>query len=126
MKQSLQNEAKQTEFVEEIIQALKDKKGKDISILNLTNLENRNADYLIICTATSDTQSEALSDNVIDRVKEFSGETPFGSEGKAIKSWILLDYSDVVVHIFLEKTRIHYGLGDLWGDAEIQNLPNQD
>jgi ribosome-associated protein len=93
------------------------KKASDIKILDLRKL-TAITDFFVICTGGSDTHVKAISDAVIDGSLKF-GEKPWHYEGTKHKSWILLDYVDVVVHIFLHGTRHFYGLEKLWGDAEI-------
>lgn len=75
-------------------------------------------DFFVICTAYSDTQVKAVADAVIDGAKKMD-ERVWHKEGMTLKSWVLLDYVDVVVHIFLKDTRRFYGLEKLWGDAPV-------
>jgi ribosome-associated protein len=93
------------------------KKAEDIKVLDLSKLTTI-TDFFVICTGSSDTHVKAISDTVIDGSKKL-GEKPWHREGIGSKSWVLLDYVDVVVHIFLNETRKFYGLEKLWGDAEI-------
>ena len=78
-------------------------------------------DFFVICTAYSDTQVKAIADAVMDGAKKM-GEYVWHKEGMGLKSWVLLDYVDVVVHIFLKDIRKFYGLEKLWGDAEITEV----
>ena len=107
-----------------IVKGLQEKKGQDVVILNLTRIGNAIADYFIICTGTSDTQVDAISDSVEKEVLEGAKEKPWHREGVQNKEWILLDYVNVVVHIFKTNVRSFYGLEDLWGDAEITRIEN--
>lgn len=107
-----------------IIKGIQEKKGLDIVILNLKRVGNAIADYFIICTGTSDTQVDAISDSVEKEVVEGAKEKPWHREGVQNKEWILLDYVNVVVHIFKKEVRTFYGLEDLWGDAEITEIEN--
>ena len=96
------------------------KKATDIKILDLRNLTTI-TDFFVICTAHSDTQVKAVADAVIEGAKKI-GERPWHKEGLSQKSWVLLDYVDVVVHIFLKDTREFYGLEKLWGDAVFEEV----
>ena len=96
------------------------KKATDIKILDLRNLTTI-TDFFVICTAHSDTQVKAIADAVIEGAKKI-GERPWHKEGMSQKCWVLLDYIDVVVHIFLKDTREFYGLEKLWGDAAFEEV----
>ena len=96
------------------------KKATDIKILDLRNLTTI-TDFFVICTAHSDTQVKAIADAVIEGAKKI-GERAWHKEGMSQKSWVLLDYIDVVVHIFLKDTREFYGLEKLWGDAAFEEV----
>ena len=109
-----------------IIEGLQEKKGKNITVLDLRKIDKSVASYFIIATATSDTQLRALCHNVEDFVKKEAGESPWQSEGRTNKDWILLDYADVVVHLFKNETRTFYNLENLWGDAKITRIKDED
>ncbi len=112
----------ETDFVvKQVIAAMQDKKAKSIVSLNLTKIPNAVTKYFIICHAPSKIQVDSIYDNVIDVVREQCGVKPFNSEGQENSEWILIDYVDVVAHIFLEDVRTFYHLEDLWADAEIKN-----
>jgi len=113
-------------LIETIVQAMEDKKGKELSILDFTKLPGRVCDSFVICHGTSRTQAEALSDNVITEVKKNTGLNPWHKEGFENAEWILIDYSDVVVHIFQQERRKFYNLEQLWADAEITKIINRD
>ena len=100
--------------------ALDSKKGRDLKVMEVTELTSL-ADYFVICTATSNTQVKALSDFCQKELKE-AGEMPHHVEGHRGGTWLLLDYSAVVVHIFLEETRDFYDLERLWRDANEIDL----
>ena len=105
-----------------IIKGIQEKKGKDIVILNLKRIGTAIADYFILCTGTSDTQIEAISDSIEKEVFVALNERPWHREGFENKEWILLDFVDVVVHIFKDEVRSYYQLEELWGDAEILEI----
>ena len=104
------------------VRGLQERKGQDIVVLNLKELKNAVADYFIICSASSDTQLDALARSVEEEVEKATGEAPWQSEGRTNREWVLLDYVDVVVHVFLRDRRQFYALEELWGDAEITHV----
>ncbi len=115
----------ESNLVQAVIDGLLEKKGEDIKVLDMRNLEAAVANYFIICTGNSHPQVDALADSVDEFVKKSTGENPLGIEGRENSEWILIDYSDVVVHIFLPETRTFYKLENLWSDANIQSI-NQE
>ncbi len=109
-----------------ILKGIQEKKGSNIVILDLTNIGNTVADFFIICTGTSDTQLDAISESVEKEVYEAIEERPWHREGIHNKEWILLDFVNVVVHIFKSDVREFYGLEELWGDAEITYIDQRE
>ncbi len=105
-------------LVNTIIEGILDKKGKNIVCLDLRKIENRVSDYFIITEADSTTQVHAIADSIEDSVKKNLKYNPFHSEGFQNSEWILIDYVDVVVHIFQGSIRQLYNLEGLWADAE--------
>ena len=95
--------------------AIKDIKGQNIISLDLRNIEEAICKYFIICTGSSSTHVSAIERNIKKRVPE----NPWKTEGKTNINWILMDYIDIVVHIFNQEKREFYNLEDLWGDARI-------
>jgi ribosome-associated protein len=102
-----------------VVDSLRDLKGKNIVKMNLTHISGAISDYYIICTGTSDTHVQALAESVARKLGE-EDEKPISREGERQGEWILLDYVNVVVHIFQQKTRDFYRIESLWGDADIQ------
>ena len=102
-----------------ILDALQDKKALDIVELNLSGLGLALFDRFIVCTATSTTHAEALFDNVLMTVKKNLGIFPKQTEGVGNSQWILIDYFDMMVHIFLSESRNFYNIEGLWRDAEV-------
>jgi len=103
-----------------LAKALDNKKGIDIKVLETAELTTL-ADYFVICAATSTTQVKALSEEC-EKVMKENGEIPHHVEGHRGGSWILMDFSSVVVHIFMEDTRKFYDLERLWRDAAPVDL----
>ncbi len=108
-----------------IVQGLQDMKGLEIVELNMKNVDGADVSYMVICHATSNRHGEGLARSVEETVLKAAGEKPWHAEGNEIGEWILLDYIDVVVHIFLKEKRDFFNLEDLWGDAEITRYPSE-
>jgi len=101
-----------------IINSIQEKKGNDILSLNLGNIDGAVSDYFIICHGNSTTQVEAIASFVEEEVRKKGKGKVWNKEGYENLQWILLDYVDVVVHIFLKETREFYNIEGLWADAE--------
>jgi ribosome-associated protein len=97
---------------------VEDKKAEDIVLLDL-GPDSVIADYFIVCTGTGDRQLKALTEHVRDAVKEKAQELPFAVEGEAASGWVLMDYGDVIVHIFTEDERRYYDLEGFWKQANV-------
>lgn len=102
-----------------IIDCLQEKKAQNICVLDLRHLDDAPTDFFIICEGTSNTQVKALSDFVQHEIKENTSIKPGHVEGEGNALWVLVDYFDVVVHIFYHETREFYQLEDLWSDAKV-------
>lgn len=112
-------------LAESVIKGIQEKKGKEIVCLDLRNIENAVCDYFIICHGDSSTQVAAIADSVDHEVGKDTGQDPWHSEGYENAEWILLDYVDVVVHVFQKQIRDFYKLEKLWGDAELTVIPEE-
>ncbi len=112
------------ELLELIIEAMQEKKAKDIATLNLKSIDKSVCDYYVVCHADSNTQVEAIAKNVDGLVKKKTGEDPWHTEGFQNAEWILLDYVNIVVHVFQKSQRDFYGIERLWADAEIKHIDN--
>jgi len=104
-------------LVKQIVLGIQAKKGSDIVVLDLRSLKYASTDQFIICSASSDRQTQAIANEVEEKVREKLNEKPWHVEGLQAGEWILMDYVNVVVHIFLERSREFYKLEELWGDA---------
>ena len=100
---------------------IQEKKGNEIVRLDLRNIFSSVSDYFVICHADSGTQVKAIADSVEEEIYKATKQEPWRKEGLEFAEWIVLDYVDVVVHIFRTDKREFYGMEDLWGDAEIKN-----
>jgi ribosome-associated protein len=105
-----------------ILKGIFEKKGQDVLKIDLRNVENRIADFFIICHGSSTNQVDSLCDSVEDAVIKEAGEKPLHVEGLENCFWVLLDYGNVVVHVFLEEYRHFYSLESLWADARMEAM----
>ena len=103
------------------VEALQEKKGVDILRMDLRDADGSVTDFFVLCTGTSDRHVQALADSVLEFMKE-NGERPHNKEGMDKGEWILLDYVNIVVHIFQKETREFYRLENLWGDAKMERV----
>lgn len=107
-------------LAELVVKGMQERKASDICVIDLKSLNNAVSDYFVISSANSDTQLDAIARAVEEEVFKITNQNPWQSEGRTNKEWILLDYVDVVVHIFLKDKREFYALEELWGDAPIR------
>jgi ribosome-associated protein len=105
-------------LLDAIIKGMQDKKGADIMVLDFSKIGGAVCDAFVICTGNSNTQVEAIADAVHEAVKKATGENPFHTEGYRNAEWIVMDYVDIVAHVFQPETRSFYQLEKLWADAE--------
>ena len=101
-----------------IAKSMKDKKAKEVSIINLEKIKNSICDYFVICSGNSDIQLDSIAENIEKKVYENANEKPWKKEGEFNKEWLILDFVNVVAHIFLKEKRYHYNLDKLWGDGK--------
>lgn len=111
-------------LINAIVDGIQEKKGHDIVMLDLRNSGSSIADYFIICHGTSDTQVEAIADSVEESVLKKTKELPHHIEGNDNAQWIIIDYFNAVVHIFVEDKRNFYGIEKLWADAPHLKVAN--
>ncbi len=111
------------ETIQLIAQAIFEKKGKDSKVLDLRNITTI-TDYFIICTGESDTQVKAIADSIEDKLKDHDVKL-WHKEGLQGLTWVLLDYVDIVVHIFRNEFREFYNIEKLWADAKVTDLVDE-
>ncbi len=111
-------------LVEAIVTGIQEVKGKDIVHLDLRDVPNSVSDHFIICHGESATQVDAIQRSVEKFAKEKADDKPWHTEGTHNSEWVLLDFVDVVVHIFHREKRSYYALEDLWGDAASRRYEN--
>jgi ribosome-associated protein len=107
---------------DEIVTAMLEKKAVAPVIIDFTKIQNTISDFFIICHGTSRTHVEAIADGIIMDVKKKTGQIPWHREGFENAEWILIDYSDIIVHIFQEIRRSFYNLEQLWADADLRRI----
>lgn len=105
-----------------IIKGMEEIKGKNINLLDLRNIENSFCDYFVICDGNSNTQVNAITNSISKIVSKEIMEKPYQIEGVENAEWILMDYINVVVHIFQKHKREYYDVENLWGDAKITEI----
>lgn len=113
-------------LIESIVDAMADKRAKQPVILDFSKLNGTVCDAFVICHGTSHTQVEAIAGHVMEKVKKKTGLNAWHREGFENAEWILIDYGDVVIHIFQEDRRRFYNLEQLWADAEITRLDSPE
>jgi ribosome-associated protein len=112
-------------LLKSVVKGIFEKNGLDVVKIDLQKLESRIADYFVICHGTSVTQVDSICDSVEDIVRKEAGEKPIHVEGLENCFWVLVDYGNVVVHIFLEEYRNFYSLESLWADGTIQVMEDK-
>ena len=120
----MNREEEATLLVNKIVESLQDKKGHNITTIDMTGLDGSICMYFVICEGNSPTQVSALSDSVWDKVFEDLKEKPLGAVGVKDAQWVAMDYGTVIIHIFLPELREYYNLENLWADAEIKTIPD--
>jgi len=111
-------------LVETVVEALQEKKGRQIITMDLSKLENSICQYFVICQGRTPTQVSALCDSVWDKVYEQLKEKPMGAVGMREAQWIAMDYGTVMLHIFIPELREFYNLEHLWADADLAEIPD--
>ncbi|MDE6023681.1 MAG: ribosome silencing factor [Muribaculaceae bacterium] len=115
-----------TKIINVITSAIQDKKGFDISILDLSDVDGAPTGQFIICSGKSTTQVSSIADNVREEVLKQTGEKPINYDGYRNSQWIVIDYGDTMVHVFLPEIRQFYRLEELWSDAETIHIEDAD
>ena len=106
------------QLIAAILSGIEDVKGKDINILDLREIENTVCDYFVVCEGTSNTQVNAIVNSIQKKVSKELKDKPWHVEGEDNAEWILIDYVNVVVHVFQKQIREYYDIESLWGDAK--------
>jgi iojap-like protein len=120
----LQNMTK--DLIDIIIEAIQDKKGRNIVVADLTPILTASTDAFVICTANSPAQMESIVDNIENLARTKLGERPGGVAGRAGAQWVAMDFGNVMVHVFLPEVREFYDLEHLWSDAALTEIADLD
>jgi ribosome-associated protein len=110
------------ELITLIIAGIEDIKGQNINILDLRSIENSVCDYFVICDGNSNTQVNAIVNSIQKKVSKSAHEKPYQIEGEDNAEWVLMDYINIVVHVFQKHKREYYAIENLWGDAKITEI----
>lgn len=119
-------EANTDELLNAIIEGIHRKKGHDIVKINLSKINHTECKYFVICHGNSNTQVDAIARSVEETVEELAGEKAWHKDGYKNAIWVLLDYADVMVHVFQRESRSFYDLETLWADAPIEHVNEEN
>lgn len=111
---------KNEELLNAVIEGIQEKRGNNIISMSFEGKESAICDYFVICDVNSNRQVQAVADSVEEYAFKNAGEKPVHKEGKENSQWVLLDFTDIVVHVFQSEWREFYGLENLWADAEVK------
>lgn len=109
-----------------IVEAIQERKGKDITIIDLSEIDGAIAKEFVVCQGSSTSQVSAIADSVREYVQDRTGQKPYNYEGYQNSQWIIIDYGEIMVHIFLPEFRGFYNIEELWSDAPSVDVPNLD
>lgn len=118
--------AQSTDLQHLIIEGIQERKGRGITIVDMSHIESAATPKFVIAQGSSPTHVSAIADSVRDYVLEHGGIKPYNYDGYTNSEWIVIDYGDTLVHIFLPEARLRYNLEDLWSDACITVIPDLD
>ncbi|WP_373516399.1 ribosome silencing factor [Pricia sp.] len=110
------------ELIALILEGIEEVKGQKVNLLDLRDIENTVCDYFIICNGTSNTHVNAIVGSIRKIVSKAMGDKPWHVEGEDNAEWILMDYVNVVVHVFQKQIREYYDIEGLWGDAKVTEV----
>ena len=113
------------DILDAAVEGIRRIKGKEITVIDLTTIHHTECSYFLICHGTSSTQVGAIAQSVEETVKEITGENTWHKDGYRNAIWILLDYGDIMVHVFKEESRTFYNLEGLWSDAKVTELEEE-
>lgn len=119
-------ESETEQLIGAIVEGIQRKKGNDIVKINLTKINHTECKYFIICHGNSNTQVDAIARSVEETVEELTGEKAWHVDGYRNSLWILIDYADIMVHVFQRDARDFYDLENLWADAQIERIKEEN
>ena len=114
------------DLIQSIIEAIQEKKGRDIVHVDLSGIETAAAQGFVIATGNTPMQVTAVADSVREYVEKHAGQRPFNYDGYQNAQWVIIDYGSIFVHVFVPDFRERYNLEQLWADAAINKIPNLD
>ena len=109
-----------------IVEGIRDKKGKEITVLDLRKIQNAICDFYVICAGDSNTHVSAIANGIEENARKEMSEKPWHTEGLTNAEWVLVDYVSVAAHVFRNEAREFYDIEGLWADAEITEYEDQD
>ena len=109
-----------------IIEGIQNRKGRGVTIVDMRDIDTAATGRFIIAEGSSTTQTAAIADSIEETVRTRSGQKPFNVDGEQAGDWVIMDYGDIWVHIFLPAVRTRYNLEELWSDAKITTVPDLD
>ena len=116
------SKASADELIASILEGIEELKGQEVNLLDLRHIENTVCNYFIVCNGTSNTHVNAIVGSIKKTVSKTVGDKPWHVEGEDNAEWILMDYVNVVVHIFQKHIREYYDIEGLWGDAKVTEV----
>jgi ribosome-associated protein len=109
-----------------IINSIQEVKGDEVCKIDLRNVENNFCSYFVICNGTSNTHVNSIVGSIQKKISKELKEKPYNTEGEENAEWVLIDYVDIVVHVFQKNVRSYYKLEELWGDALINKISSKN
>lgn len=113
-------------LIEKITEGIQEKKGKNIVIADLTKIDDTICQYFVICQGNSPSQVSAIVDSIKEFTRKGADSKPHGVDGLRNAEWVAMDYSDVLVHVFVPELRMFYNIEHLWADAKLTQIPDLD
>ena len=113
-------------LVDSIVKGIQEKKGQDITVIDLKGIDGAIAQYFVVCQGNTPTQVEAITDSIVETTRIEQQEKPVRVVGLELAQWVAMDYTDVMVHIFVPDMRNYYNIESLWQDAKQTEIPNLD
>lgn len=118
--------AETKELIKSIVNGIRERKGKDITIVDMSGKEYASAQGFVICTGTSNMHVDAVADSIRETVEKELGTRPINYDGYRNSEWIVIDYGTIYAHVFLPEYRERYKLEELWNDATIERVPDEE
>lgn len=113
-------------FVKTVVDGIQEKKGRNIRVVDLTKIDDTICNYLVICEGNTPTQVHAIAESIGDMMREKQDARPLTVDGQRNSLWIAMDYADIIVHVFVPEYRQFYDIDNLWEDADLTDIPNED